>query len=420
MIKPSAAAPPSPHMASESAAMRDLKLAANISDSAKIWVEPNQDQFLRIDSPENGSPHQPVTPIPQPRTPQSAPTTAASNVLGDNSSDNSSDNIAADPDAAVMLQSLHSQIVMYGCVDDASHAVLHSTVDYPVVETPPAENAQQAAEPAPLIDWQTEIDEFVDDPVHESVDELAYETPPAASIATPATEEPETYTSTSSPQQWAKTPWPGAQWEVDVFEVPSSVASLFFDESFFKSIANRMRETVADGLRSLAVTSVRSGEGRSTVAIGTAIAAAATGLRVALVDCDLSKPSLVDDLRLELDYGWVEAIRCGIPLSQVAVSSLEDGVTLIPLLPPAPGHPVAAAAEVAALMQTLQGQFDLLVIDAPASDAAVLQVICQGVDSAVITQDLRSTRSGDIQQLATRLRHFGVRGIGVVENFAVE
>jgi Mrp family chromosome partitioning ATPase len=211
--------------------------------------------------------------------------------------------------------------------------------------------------------------------------------------------------------------WNGAAWEVDAFDIPHSVADLFFDEAFFRSIAEHMGESVRDGLRSVLVTSVGSGEGRSTVAIGTAIAAAATGLRVALVDADLDTPSQTEHLRLEIESDWVTAIRQGQPLESVAITSLEDGVTLLPLsLASTQGRPVTPT-EMEQMMDQIEGCFDLVMYDGPSANCWATSNIAAVVDSGLIVRDTRTRSKADIAFAAERLRRQGVRGLGVVDNF---
>ncbi len=161
-------------------------------------------------------------------------------------------------------------------------------------------------------------------------------------------------------------------WEVDVFDVPTPVADLFFEGALFQQIAERMSDAVSSGLRTVLVTSSKPGEGRSCVAIGMAMAAAAAGIRVALVDADTESPSLADELRLDLQYGWVDVIRRGLPIKEIAVQAVEDGVTLIPLMPPGV-RPAATAFEMVQLVDLLTSNFELIILDGPTSLSAGLQ-----------------------------------------------
>jgi Mrp family chromosome partitioning ATPase len=205
-------------------------------------------------------------------------------------------------------------------------------------------------------------------------------------------------------------------WEVDVFDVPTPVADLFFEGALFQQIAERMSEAVGSGLRTVLVTSASPGEGRSSVAIGTAMAAAAAGIRVALVDADTESPTLADELRLELQYGWVDVIRQGLPIKEIAVQAIEDGVTLIPLMPPGVRQ-AATAFEMVQLIDLLKSNFELIILDGPTSLSRGLQPCASKVDSAIIVRDVTQSNEAAVAELARSLQAAGVRGVGVVENF---
>ena len=207
-----------------------------------------------------------------------------------------------------------------------------------------------------------------------------------------------------------------AVWEVDVLDVPTTVADLFFEGRLFQQIAERMSDAIDSGLNSVIVTSAQPGEGRSTVAIGLAMAAAAAGKRVALVDANLELPKLADELRLELQYGWVETIRAGLPIKEVAVHAVEDGVTLVPLLPPK-GKNAATGYEVVQLVDLLKDKFELIIIDGPTSQSSQIHQCASAVDSAIIVRDMTRTDTLAINEFSYRLRESGIQGVGVVENF---
>lgn len=208
-----------------------------------------------------------------------------------------------------------------------------------------------------------------------------------------------------------------AAWEVDQFDVPSNVAKLFFEGELFQMVAEQMLGAVQTGLDSVLVTSVHPEEGRSTVATGVAMAAAAAGIRVALVDADLVTPTLVDELSLDVEYGWLDALRGGLSLGEIAVHAVEDHVTLFPLFPSEPSGQ-ATAAEIAKLIQTLKENFDLVIIDGPLGNTPVARSIASLVESAMIVRDIENTTNEEINALSNQLLESGIQGIGVVDNFA--
>lgn len=206
-------------------------------------------------------------------------------------------------------------------------------------------------------------------------------------------------------------------WEVEVFDIPQSVADLFFEESLFQDLSDRMKEASQGGLRTMLMTSALTGEGRTTVAIGVALAAASSGLRVALVDGDLAEPTLAEELRLDLDHGWVESIRRGVPIKEIAVHALEDNLTLIPLLPTDSGRQ-ATAVECAQMIESLKPSFDLIIVDGPTADARDIRMLGSAIDSVIIVHDVNQSSDAAADLLAARLQRSGIDGVGIVENFA--
>ena len=206
-------------------------------------------------------------------------------------------------------------------------------------------------------------------------------------------------------------------WEVDVLDVPSTVADLFFRGELFGDLAARLGTAVDGGLRSMLVTSLRPGQGRSTVAIGTALAAASGGKRVALVDADTSDPTLLGDLRMDAASGWIAAVRDDVDLSETAILAIEDGVTLFPLIPGGNVDCPVRPAEIVSLIDRLADHFDLILIDAASSSDAMLAHYAAAADSAIIVRDAAADDQTAIDSFCRQLTDCGVKGIGLVDNF---
>ena len=86
-------------------------------------------------------------------------------------------------------------------------------------------------------------------------------------------------------------------WETDQFHWPPMAEQLFHqDDIRFLQAGQQLASAARDGLNVLAVTSTYRGEGRSTVAMNLARAAAQAGLQVALIDGDLENPTLATTL----------------------------------------------------------------------------------------------------------------------------
>ena len=438
-----------------------LQLDQSVASTAQIWVDPIEDQMARADHPSTDIPRphidsmlsgtavpetehpvtpQPVAPIVTPAAPTAEPQNVETNKPNESVTpdrDHSHDSMDIQPttdrsepaDSGTVDPMQHIHTAYATAYADASvlseiqsFAIEPATEQDPVF--PERDEAGRETETSPLSNDLTP-------PHEEEAPEEIFQAPtgdiPApqmtdsvASTAAPSVEDPQEHpvylpTEEESREPLTIAPFQ-AVWEVDVFDVPTPVADLFFEGTLFQQIAERMSEAVGSGLSSVLVTSTKAGEGRSSVAIGIAMAAAATGIRVALVDADTDDPTLADDLRLELQYGWVDTVRGGLPIKEVAVHAVEDGVTLIPLMPPS-GRNAATAFEVVQLVELLKDKFELVIIDGPTAQSAHIHQCASIVDSAIIVRDMARTDTLAINEFSYRLRESGVLGVGVVENF---
>ncbi len=345
-----------------------LQVDRSVANSAQVWVDPIEDQIARADIAN------PAVPKPHIDSASDPVTTHRSTL---------------DVQTASSLQHIHT-----------AYATAYADLAVAPVQPPPAEEvAPVPAVAEPPVEYPSvDPPQHVEQPAPIGVSEVRID-PPAVGANEPHT---------ISPIQ--------AVWEVDVFDVPATVADLFFEGRLFQQIAKRMSDAVSTGLRSILVTSTKAGEGRSSVAIGFAMAAAAAGIRVALVDADTEDPTLADDLRLQLEYGWVDTVRGGLPIKEVAVHAVEDGVTLIPLMPPH-GRTAATGFEIVQLAELLKNRFELLVIDGPAGNSPNIHQCASVADSAVIVRDASRTDTLAINEFSYRLRESGAQGVGIVENF---
>jgi Mrp family chromosome partitioning ATPase len=114
----------------------------------------------------------------------------------------------------------------------------------------------------------------------------------------------------------------------------------------------------------------------------------------------------------------VDTIRNQLPIDQIAVQSIQDGVVLFPLVSSHTDTRGATAAEVHQLMQSVSGQFDLIVVDGPTGAMPRIHQFAALVDTAIIARDASRTNDETVNELASRLRGSGVQGVGIVENFS--
>ena len=138
-------------------------------------------------------------------------------------------------------------------------------------------------------------------------------------------------------------------------------------------------------LKTLAVTSANSGEGKSTCSVNLAtVTAMSVGRSVLLIDCDLRRPKVHWTLGLQPRVGLAEVLLNQATLDE-AIQKL-DGVNL-DILPvrSVPSNPseLLASPEMRKLIEEVAGRYDRVILDTPAClglpDAKSVSELCDGL-----------------------------------------
>ena len=138
-------------------------------------------------------------------------------------------------------------------------------------------------------------------------------------------------------------------------------------------------------LKTLAVTSANSGEGKSTCSVNLAcVTAMSVGRSVLLIDCDLRRPKIHWTLGLQPQVGLAEVLLNQASVDE-AIQKL-DGVNL-DVLPvrSVPSNPseLLASPEMRRLIEEVSGRYDRVILDTPAClglpDAKSISEMCDGL-----------------------------------------
>lgn len=214
-------------------------------------------------------------------------------------------------------------------------------------------------------------------------------------------------------------------WEVDRFHWPRTCQKLLADEEgYLAQAGEKLRAAVQDGMRILAITGSRRGEGRSTLALCLARVAARAGLNAAVMDGDFARPQLASKLGVEVAHGWQDAALGTIPLSEAAIWSREDALTLMPLtMGPATRSLSLADPRVTATLRAAAATFDLVVLDlgpiAPGEMLAFPPGEACPLDAAIVVRDTRLTEPAESEAVGRMLQAAGLEAVGIAENFVV-
>jgi succinoglycan biosynthesis transport protein ExoP len=171
-------------------------------------------------------------------------------------------------------------------------------------------------------------------------------------------------------------------------------------------------------IKKLLVTSPAPGDGKSTSASNLAIAMAQAGRRVALIDCDLRRPTVHKIFELEVTTGLADVMAGGPALRSAIYPSGIDRLDIVPCgkIPSNPSE-ILNSDRFSTVLGVLVKHYDLLIIDsppiAPVSDARILGALCDA--TILVLRAERSTRQL-IAHARDGLANVGAQLIGAIVN----
>jgi capsular exopolysaccharide synthesis family protein len=164
-------------------------------------------------------------------------------------------------------------------------------------------------------------------------------------------------------------------------------------------------------------TSALPSEGKTTTSVSFARAAAASGLKVVLVDCDLRHPSVHKTFGLATPTaGLVELLAERLDPEAVMI---EDDKTSLRILPIATGtaNPpdLMASSQMQLLIERLRGEYDLVVIDsAPVLPVSDSRVLARLADETVFVVRWNNTPKDAAQTAIRELRLYQANVAGAI------
>lgn len=186
--------------------------------------------------------------------------------------------------------------------------------------------------------------------------------------------------------------------------------------------------TVERDVRSVVVTSPAPQDGKTTVALNLAAAAARAGEDVLLIEADLRRPVLSRRLELPPTAGLSGALARGgdlrdglIALELPAADGSEDSPTVLDVLAAGPIPPNPAqlleSAGMRSLLEEAERLWDLVVIDTPPTTAVPDTVpLMSWASGVLVVCRLGRTRRGAAAKVRHQLESMNARALGTVVN----
>jgi capsular exopolysaccharide synthesis family protein len=185
----------------------------------------------------------------------------------------------------------------------------------------------------------------------------------------------------------------------------------------YLSIKTNLQFATPHGIpASIAITSTRASEGKSTTALALALSIAQQGRRVAIVDSDMRSPSLHKLLGIPNDAGFSSLLSGNAEISDVLRPGRLGNLTAITAGP----HPPNAADLLSGVMlpkvvKELLQSFDNVLFDAPPllglADAPLL---ASGMEAVIYVVEANGVQSRSVKMAVNRLANSGTNIIGAI------
>ena len=180
------------------------------------------------------------------------------------------------------------------------------------------------------------------------------------------------------------------------------------------------------GRKVLGLASCARGEGVTMVAAAAARSLLSQGRKVVLVDANWSNPQLARGLGLLPQIGWEEALCGGLPLEEVVIESLADGLAVLPVREPSAS--AIAQERIAANLALLARHYDVVLVDLGplggveeesdiSRESTFSRDVAAQMDAVVLVQNVRVTPPNRMVEVRRRLAASNLCYAGTIQNF---
>lgn len=199
--------------------------------------------------------------------------------------------------------------------------------------------------------------------------------------------------------------------------------SLNSNDSFSKSFSTfytNLRFLRPNPVRSVVLNSPTYGDGKTTVAVNLALAAAAMGQRVLLVDANLRLPELHTLVDLSNTRGLNEVLSDDRLAWESAVqrSPLDKNLSVLTAGQVSLNSArLLASTEMQTLMRRMEAAFDLVIYDTPnAAEFSDVNFLASHSDGVVMVVGINKTKRPAIKQVIAEFQRFRIPILGMVAN----
>jgi Mrp family chromosome partitioning ATPase len=190
-------------------------------------------------------------------------------------------------------------------------------------------------------------------------------------------------------------------------------------------LADAVRKNADTGGKLIGVAGFSHGEGCTTVLLAVALRLVELGQKTLLIDGDVLRPRLAEQLALDNETGWRDVALGSVPLEDVVTQSDSECLALLPYcgqMTPMDG-PEPSERATKHLLDRLRPHYDLILVDlggaltSGGDGAALAERLAEQIDSVLTVHNVRVTSPSHLARLRQHLQRLGVQETGIIENF---
>ena len=169
--------------------------------------------------------------------------------------------------------------------------------------------------------------------------------------------------------------------------------------------------------RAILVSSPGSSEGKTINVTNLAIALAQNDYKTIIVDADMRKPRVHKIFSLGNDKGLSVHLTGNADIQDVVFATEIPNLSVIPCgpIPPFPNE-LVSGARFKALIESLKGQYDYVIVDSPPGIVADAMVIASVVDGVVVVVRSGMTSRRHLKMFFEQMQQANSKVLGVILN----
>ena len=196
-------------------------------------------------------------------------------------------------------------------------------------------------------------------------------------------------------------------------------------DSQIERLADAIQNTASAGGKIIGVAGFSHGEGCTTVLLAVALRIVEIGQKTLLLDGDVVRPKLAEQLALDNETGWRDVALGISALEDVVTESEADSLAILPYQGRKTPLDTADPSEqaISTFIKRLRSHYDVVLVDLGGSltnggsHTTLAEKLTEQIDSILTVQNVRATSPADLASFRQHLRQLGVQEAGIIENF---